>query len=484
MTELRRKGSIPIPITFLLLLPFVSCNGVFRVHHKFFGKEASLGALRDHDSHRHRRLLSAIDFPLGGDGNPGSSGLYYAKIGLGSPSKDYFVQVDTGSDLLWVNCIQCTTCHKKSGLDIKLTLYDPKESATGQVVGCDTDFCSSLFDGSPVCTDNKLCQYRVRYADGSQTDGYYVKDLLQYTQATGNGVGSPGNGSVIFGCGAKQSGDLGNSNQALDGIIGFGQSNSSVISQLASAGKVKKVFSHCLDGQNGGGIFAIGQVVQPKVKSTPLVPNQQHYNVNLRDIEVGKAILDIPTDIFETDERRGTIIDSGTTLAYLPNAVYTPLMQAILSRQPDLSMVLVEDQFQCFEYSGSVDDGFPTVTFHFENSLSLMVHPREYIFSTQTSGKKLHCIGWQNGGLQAKDGRDLILLGDIVLSNKLFVYDLENQVIGWTEYNCSSSIKLLDEHSGSAYSIGAHDLSLAWRLDMARSLILLLLPTVLHIIFC
>jgi len=36
---------------------------------------------------------------------------------------------------------------------------------------------------------------------------------------------------------------------------------------------VKKMFSHCLDTIKGGGIFAIGgDVVQPKVKTTPLVP--------------------------------------------------------------------------------------------------------------------------------------------------------------------------------------------------------------------
>lgn len=75
-------------------------------------------------------------------------------------------------------------------------------------------------------------------------------------------------------CGAQQSGDLGSSSEAVDGILGFGQANSSMISQLASSGKVKKVFGHCLDGTKGGGIFAIGHIVQPKVKSTPLVPNQ------------------------------------------------------------------------------------------------------------------------------------------------------------------------------------------------------------------
>jgi hypothetical protein len=74
-------------------------------------------------------------------------------------------------------------------------------------------------------------------------------------------------------CGAQQGGDLGTSNQALDGIIGFGQANTSMLSQLAAAGKVKKVFAHCLDIVQGGGIFAIGNVVQPKVKTTPLVPD-------------------------------------------------------------------------------------------------------------------------------------------------------------------------------------------------------------------
>lgn len=79
---------------------------------------------------------------------------------------------------------------------------------------------------------------------------------------------------LLYRCGARQSGDLGSSSEALDGILGFGQSNSSMISQLASSGKVSKVFAHCLDSIHGGGIFAIGHVVQPKVKTTPLVPNQ------------------------------------------------------------------------------------------------------------------------------------------------------------------------------------------------------------------
>lgn len=79
---------------------------------------------------------------------------------------------------------------------------------------------------------------------------------------------------MFFRCSAKQSGELGQSSAALDGILGFGQANSSLISQLAAAGKVKKSFAHCLDNVNGGGIFAIGEVASPRVRTTPMVPNQ------------------------------------------------------------------------------------------------------------------------------------------------------------------------------------------------------------------
>ena len=56
--------------------------------------------------------------------------------------------------------------------------------------------------------------------------------------------------------------------------MGFGQSNTSIISQLAAGGSTKRIFSHCLDNMNGGGIFAVGVVDSPKVKTTPMVPNQ------------------------------------------------------------------------------------------------------------------------------------------------------------------------------------------------------------------
>lgn len=460
-------------------LSMVSGNTFFKVQHKFKGGNRTLKELREHDARRHGRMLDAVDLPLGGNGQPSDAGLYFTTIKIGKPPKEYHVQIDTGSDVLWINCEGCDKCPKKSGLGIKLNLYNPKGSSTANLVNCDDSQCTMIYQGTlSGCQPDMLCQYEVTYGDGSTTSGYFVEDTFHYDQVSGNLQTTSGNGSIVFGCGAKQSGQLTSSDEALDGIMGFGQANSSVLSQLATAGKVQKMFSHCLDNEKGGGIFSIGNLIEPKMNHTPLIPNQAHYNVVMRSIEVAGEVLQLDTVTSGSD--RGAIIDSGTTLAYLPDDVYDKIVNTILSKQPSLQLHTVEDQFKCFQYPGNIDDGFPHVTFHFANSLTLKVYPHEYFFplidgvplSDGESDNKW-CVGWMNSGLQSRDGKDVTILGDIVLSGKVVFYDLVNQTIGWTEYNCSTSIKVKDAETGAVYTVGAHDLSSANSLFSGRSLLFL-----------
>ncbi|XP_065861558.1 aspartic proteinase 36 isoform X3 [Euphorbia lathyris] len=461
---IKRISSFIFTLSVIVLISSTSTtvsanNGVFSVKYRYAGRQHSLLDLKAHDDRRQLRILAGVDLPLGGSGRPDGVGLYYAKIGIGTPSKDYYVQVDTGSDIMWVNCIQCRECPRTSSLGMDLTLYNIEDSSTGKLVPCDQEFCYEV-NGGPLsgCTANMSCPYLEIYGDGSSTAGYFVKDVVHYDRVSGDLETASANGSIMFGCGARQSGDLGSSNdEALDGILGFGKSNSSMISQLAATRTVKKIFAHCLDGRNGGGIFAIGHVVQPKVNMTPLLINQPHYNVNMTAVQVGTEYLNLSAEVFESGDRKGAIIDSGTTLAYLPEIAYVPLVSKIISEQPDLKVHTMLDEYTCFQYSGSVDDGFPNVTFHFENSVSLKVYPHEYLFPYQGSW----CIGWQNSGTQSRDRRNMTLLGDLVLSNKLVLYDLENQAIGWTEYNCSSSIKVKDERTGTVHLVGSHSINSA-----------------------
>ncbi|KAI7739628.1 hypothetical protein M8C21_000697 [Ambrosia artemisiifolia] len=458
MIRSRKRGGggfvgVLVIIGFLLLLQLASANVVFQVHHKFATTTTSsskrpslLTHFKAHDSARHRRILSAVDLPIGGDGSPTSSALYFTKIRIGTPPKDYHVQVDTGSDLLWVNCHGCAKCPKKSDLGISLALYDPEASSTAKMVECNQDICmSTLSDPSNDCKAGMYCSYSVKYGDGSSTAGFFVRDTVQLDRVSGNLQTTFLNGSVAFGCGSQQSGQLGSSSQALDGILGFGQANSSLLSQLASAKKVKRIFSHCLDGSQGGGIFAIGEVAQPKVQTTPMIP-EAHYNVELKQIEVGREVLDLPTDTFDVGGKQGTIIDSGTTLAYLPDLAYKEVLEKIGAAQPNIQPHIVEQQFTCYKYSGDVDEGFPVIQFLFENSLYLKVHPHQYLFEVQDDE---WCVGFQDSELQSQ-GKDVTLLGG------------------------SSSIKVKDEESGKEYTLGAHNLSGGDRIGTSTGIIMLM----------
>lgn len=57
---------------------------------------------------------------------------------------------------------------------------------------------------------------------------------------------------------------------------------------------------------------------------------RQHYNVNLEGIEVGGSLLQLPTNLFKTGDKKGTIVDSGTTLTYLPEEAYKAIWEKVL----------------------------------------------------------------------------------------------------------------------------------------------------------
>uniref|UniRef100_A0A0E0GZ85 Peptidase A1 domain-containing protein n=1 Tax=Oryza nivara TaxID=4536 RepID=A0A0E0GZ85_ORYNI len=407
-------------------------NGVFQVRRKFHivdgvYKGSDIGALQTHDENRHRRRnLMAAELPLGGFNIPYGTGLYYTDIGIGTPAVKYYVQLDTGSKAFWVNGISCKQCPHESDILRKLTFYDPRSSVSSKEVKCDDTICTSR----PPCNMTLRCPYITGYADGGLTMGILFTDLLHYHQLYGNGQTQPTSTSVTFGCGLQQSGSLNNSAVAIDGIIGFGNSNQTALSQLAAAGKTKKIFSHCLDSTNGGGIFAIGEVVEPKVKTTPIVKNNEVYHlVNLKSINVAGTTLQLPANIFGTTKTKGTFIDSGSTLVYLPEIIYSELILAVFAKHPDITMGAMYN-FQCFHFLGSVDDKFPKITFHFENDLTLDVYPYDYLLEYEGNQ---YCFGFQDAGIHGY--KDMIILGDMVISNKVVVYDMEKQAIGWTEHN-------------------------------------------------
>ncbi|XP_021843746.1 aspartic proteinase 36 isoform X1 [Spinacia oleracea] len=404
--------------------------------------------LRAHDRARHGRALQSIngvvDFPVAGTYNPYRVGLYYTKVQLGSPAQEFNVQIDTGSDVLWVGCSGCTGCPGTTGLqDIQLSEFNPSSSSSASVISCSDKRCKMGAQyADSLCDNSNNCAYQFQYGDGSGTQGYYVADLLHLETIVGDTQSSNNSAKVIFGCSMSQTGDLTKTERAVDGIFGFGQQALSVVTQLSSQGITPAAFSHCLSGDgNGGGIMVIGSIVEPGIVYTPLVPSMPHYNLYLQSIAVNGQKLAIDSSVFTTSTNAGTIIDSGTTLAYLAEEAYDPFVSAISTvvSQSQSVRPLLSRGNTCYLITSSVDDVFPQVNLNFAGGASMVLKPRDYLLEQNSiqAGAAVWCMGFQK-----MDGQGLTILGDLVLKDKVIVYDLANQRIGWVNYDCSQSVNV------------------------------------------
>ncbi|XP_020213296.1 aspartic proteinase-like protein 2 isoform X2 [Cajanus cajan] len=443
------RGYVPV---LLALATVVACGGlagtILPLERAIpLNQRVELEALRARDRARHARILQAvpagvIDFSVQGTSDPYSVGLYFTKVKLGSPAKEFNVQIDTGSDILWLNCITCSNCPQSSGLGIQLNFFDTAGSSTAALVSCEDPVCSyaaQLQTATSECSSQaNQCSYTFQYGDGSGTTGYYVSDTMYFDMILGQNLFSNSSPGIVFGCSTYQSGDLTKTDKAVDGIFGFGPGALSVISQLSSRGVTPKVFSHCLKGEeNGGGVLVFGEILEPSIVYSPLVPSQPHYNLNLQSIAVNGQLLSIDPNVFATANNRGTIVDSGTTLAYLVQEAYDPFVRAITDAVLQFSKPITSKGNPCYLVSNSVGDIFPQVSLNFMGGASMVLNPEHYLMHYGfLDGAAMWCIGFQ----KVEEG--FSILGDLVLKDKIFVYDLENQRIGWANYDCSLSVNV------------------------------------------
>ncbi|MFX6532934.1 pepsin-like aspartyl protease, partial [Acinetobacter baumannii] len=133
---------------------------------------------------------------------------YYTKIGIGTPTTNHLVVMDTGSSFSWIQCEPCAVyCHTQVG-----PRFTPSASVTYQKLPCDASQCSSLKKAtlnSPMCSSSNVCLYTSTYGDQSFSMGYLSKDLLT--------IGSESLQGFVFGCGQDNNGLFGRS----AGLIGL-----------------------------------------------------------------------------------------------------------------------------------------------------------------------------------------------------------------------------------------------------------------------
>ncbi|WJX29955.1 hypothetical protein P8452_18544 [Trifolium repens] len=379
---------------------------------------------------------SSTVFPISGNVFP--DGLYYTHLRVGNPPKRYFVDVDTGSDLTWIQCdAPCRSCAKGANAP-----YKPTRS---NIVPSIDSLCLEV-QKNEYHESFQQCDYEVKYADHSSSLGVLIKDELHLM--TTNGTKTKLN--FVFGCGYDQEGSLLNSLAKTDGIMGLSRGKVGLPYQLASKGIIKNVVGHCLgnDGVGGGYMFLgddfvpyWGMTWVPMVQTTDLYQTEI-LGVNYRNRRLG----------FEGHIKVGKVVfDSGSSYTYFPKEAYQDL---IASLKEVSGLGLIQDDSDttlpiCWQANfpirsvKDVKDYFKTLTLRFGNkwwilSTLFRIPPEGYLI---ISNKGNVCLSILDGS-NVNDG-STIILGDISLRGYLVVYDNVNKNIGWEQTKCSMPSRIL-----------------------------------------
>ncbi|KAI5069614.1 hypothetical protein GOP47_0015915 [Adiantum capillus-veneris] len=385
-------------------------------------------------------------------------GQFFAVFDIGTPSIDTAVIIDTGSQLLWIQCQPCIECGAQAdGYEI----FNPNKSTSFSFLRCTTDNeCPGDDSVATTCNPNGLCFYHVTYGDKSNSSGYLSRDTLTVGMAT-LGASASQHKDLLFGCGYINNGIESQLNAS--GLMGLDRGPFSLITQLDV-----NVFAHCLPDRiqstKVSGYLTLGPsplTSNITLKYTPMIQNNasaflsQFYYMNMTGISVDGQLLDIPSSAFEISpegEAGGTIIDSGTTLTSFVEEAFTIVAEAF-SLAVDSSFTKADagnSDLLCYgvPLGQRETPKAPNVTLHFVDNLNLDLNTNHLfrLYGRDTTNN-YYCMAFNNAGPIDSGGRNFI--GNFQQQNFLVEYDIANSRIGFAPHICfqGSSSGSISVHS-------------------------------------
>lgn len=103
--------------------------------------------------------------------NQGSG--FLVNFSIGQPPVMQLAVVDTGSSLLWVQCLPCVNCFRQSG-----SWFDPLKSWSFKILDC--DFPGHNYVRGYKCNDFHQAEYKLRYLGGDTSEGILAKESLLF----------------------------------------------------------------------------------------------------------------------------------------------------------------------------------------------------------------------------------------------------------------------------------------------------------------
>lgn len=346
------------------------------------------------------------------------SGEYFTRLGIGTPAKYVYMVLDTGSDVVWIQCSPCRKCYTQSD-----PVFDPRKSTSFSGVACGSPLCRRL--DSPGCNSRKKCLYQVSYGDGSFTVGEFSVETLTFRRQRVK--------NVALGCGHDNEGLF----VGAGGLLGLGRGKLSFPTQAGR--RFGRKFSYCLVDRSASSkpssILFGESAVSRNAAFTPLLTNPKldtFYYVGLNGISVGGVrVPGITASLFKLDAtgNGGVIVDSGTSVTRLNRPAYIALRNAFragasnLKRSPDFSLFDT-----CFDLSGKTEVKVPTVVLHFTGA-DVSLPASNYLIPVDTDGKFCFAFAGTMSGLS--------IIGNIQQQGFRVVFDLASNRVGFAPKGCA-----------------------------------------------
>ncbi|CAO2211198.1 unnamed protein product [Urochloa humidicola] len=377
--------------------------------------------------------LPASDARLSPLGDQGHS----LTVGIGTPPQPRTLIVDTGSDLIWTQCAPPPPFRRRGrGRDPPpLYGFDPGRSTSFAFLPCGSRLCQEGQFSFKNCTGNRRCLYDDVYGS-AEADGALASEAFTF------GDHSKVTVPLGFGCGELAAGSL----VGASGLIGLSPGTLSLTSQLS----IPK-FSYCLtpfaDRKTSPLLFGAmadlrkykttGPIQTTSILSNPGAMETPYYYVPLVGLSLGNKRLRVPASslAMRPDGTGGTIVDSGSTLAYLAETAFEAVRKAVVEavRLP-VANVTVEDYELCFALPGGAAMSAvetPPLVLHFDGGAA-MVLDRDNYFQEPRAGLMCLAVG------SSPDDFGVSIIGNVQQQNMHVLFDVRNQRFSFAPTQCDS----------------------------------------------
>jgi hypothetical protein len=386
------------------------------------------------------KLLGAsngkVNLPLGGDVWPVA--IYWTEVSVGTPPRKFPVAVDSGSytlDIPSSGCKGCVTTAPNNN-------YDFKASSTGSYVPCKFGPCANPFSCSAA---TGACGFSNSYQTCDLSNPDAVCTIAGSFNTDAVSLGSAGPVNVTFGTIETQTTNF-DQFKVIDGVMGVAgpAGNQNVFSSLFDAGHFdENVLAMCfVAGSKANGTITFGgtdeKYYHGEIKYTANVGGSM-YEMKLNDIKVaGKSISDFST--------RGAILDSGTNVLLLPDAVYKSYTSLLSQSCSTKSLHGICDiaageksllNGGCFDFTDEQVAAFPIVTLELEG-VTLEIHGDDYLNLGRRHESGKRCFGMRNTGVGG-----FLIIGDTIMERYYVVFNRAKHAIGWAPVNketCGSEL--------------------------------------------